>query len=67
MKADPVTGTMVKYRILQTTPKVLRWKGKKKGSRKGKKEQRRTVWLYGTLKRTLGKSERFRGNREEIV
>ena len=29
-KADEATGTMVKHRILQTTPKVLRWKGKKR-------------------------------------
>ena len=34
--ADAATGTMAKHKILQTTPKVLRWKGKK-DSREGKK------------------------------
>ena len=46
MKAHTATGTTAKHRILQTTPKVPRWKGKKKTQ--GKKEQRWTVWLCGT-------------------
>ena len=29
-KAEAVTGTMVKHRIPETTPKVLRWKGKER-------------------------------------
>ena len=52
VKADTVTGTMVKHRILQTTPNVLRWKGTKRLTGKEKKEQRKTLWRCETRKRT---------------
>ena len=55
-KADTATGTMIKHKILQTTPKVLEWKGKKR-LKEGRKNRGGRCGCAGHKGERLGTDE----------